>query len=110
MIIPVVLVCSSLLIVCMFTVSKVLLILNATVIVRTWGAISLNPIATVLFGMCSAVTSDACDVYTYCVGVLVSFLLCKEEGCMRCPRLCWDYVSSFKHTREECESNRVYLF
>ena len=50
-------------------------------------------------------------------------------ACMRCPFLClcwvlgWDYVSqlpyvwyyvgvksSFQHAREECESNRAYVF
>ena len=34
---------------CMFSVSKALLISSATVIVRTCGAIWLNPLATVLF-------------------------------------------------------------
>ena len=52
MIVPVILVCSSFLIsVCMFIVSKVLLISSATVIV-----IWFNPFATVLFTVCSAVT------------------------------------------------------
>ena len=52
-----VLVCSSFLIsVCMFIVSKALLISSATVIVRAGGAIWLNPFATVLFTVCSAVT------------------------------------------------------
>ena len=52
MIVPGILVCSSFLIsVCMFIVLKVLLISSATVIVRTGGAIWLNPFATVLF-MC----------------------------------------------------------
>ena len=47
-------VCSSFLIsVCMFIVSKALLILSATVIVRAEGAIWLNPFATVLFSVCS---------------------------------------------------------
>ena len=53
MIVPDILVCSSFLIsVCMFIVSKVLLILSATVIVRKGGAIWLNPSATVLFTVC----------------------------------------------------------
>ena len=65
-------VCSSFLIsVCMFIVSKVLLISSATVIVRAGGAIWLNPFATVLFSVCSAVTVVLC---------LVCLLLCKEEG------------------------------
>ena len=50
------LVCSIFLIsVCMFIVSKALLILSATVIVQAGGAIWLNPFATVLFNVCSAV-------------------------------------------------------
>ena len=51
------LVCSSFLIsVCMFIVSKALLISNATVIVRAGVGIWLHPFATVLFNVCSAVT------------------------------------------------------
>ena len=51
MIVPGMFACSSFLIsVCMFIVS------SATVIVRTRGAIWLNPFATVLFSVCSAVT------------------------------------------------------
>ena len=70
MIVPGMFVCSSFLIsVCMFIVSKNLLIWSATLIVRAGGAIWLNPFATVLFSVCSAVT--VC---------LVSLLLCKEEG------------------------------
>ena len=42
--------------VCMFIVSKALLISSATVIVRTGRAIWLNPFATGLFNVCSAVT------------------------------------------------------
>ena len=50
MIVPGMLVCSSFLIsVCMFIVSKALLISSATVIVRTGGAIWLNHMTTVLF-------------------------------------------------------------
>ena len=57
MIVPGMFVCSSFLIsVCMFIVSKALLISSATVIVRAEGAIWLNPFATVLFSVCSAVT------------------------------------------------------
>ena len=53
------LVCSSFLIsVCMFIVSKDLLISSATVIVRAGGAIWLNSFATVLFNVCSAVTVE----------------------------------------------------
>ena len=59
MIVPGILVCSSVLIsVCMFIVSKSLLISSATVIIRTGGAILLNPFVTVLFAVCSAVTES----------------------------------------------------
>ena len=44
----------------MFIVSKALLISSATVIVRAGGAIWLNPFATVLFSVCSAVTVECC--------------------------------------------------
>ena len=87
----------------MFIVSKALLISSATVVVRVRGAICLNPFATVLFNVCSAVTVECCVLYPCCMGCL---LLCKEEGtspvslqlwrggiwtCMRCPclYLCW---------------------
>ena len=101
MIVPGMFVCSSFLIsVCMFIVSKALLISCATVIVCAEGAIWLNPFATVLFSVCSAVTVECCVLYPCCMGV---FVLCKEEGsspvslqllrggiwaCMRCPCLC----------------------
>ena len=49
--------------VCMFSVSKALLISSATVIVRAGGAIWLNPFATVLFSVCSAVTVECCVLY-----------------------------------------------
>ena len=57
----------------MFIVSKVLLISSATVIVRAGGAIWLNPFATVLFNVCSAVTLVCCVLYTWCVGVFGMF-------------------------------------
>ena len=61
MIVSGILVCSSFLIsVCMFIVSKPLLISSATVIFRAWRAIWLNPIATVLFNVCSAVIVECC--------------------------------------------------
>ena len=64
------LVCSSFLIsVCMFIVSKALLISSATVIVRAGGTIWLNPIATVLYNVCSAVYVEFCVLYPCCVGV-----------------------------------------
>ena len=55
--------------VCMFIVSEALLISSATVIVRTGGAIWMNPFATVLFNVCSAVTVECCVFYPCCVGV-----------------------------------------
>ena len=55
--------------VCMFIVSKALLISSATVIVSAGKAIWLNPFATVLFNVCSAVTVECCVVYPCCVGV-----------------------------------------
>ena len=64
MIVPGMLVCSSFLIsVCMFIVSRTSLISSATVIVRAGGAIWLNPFATVLFSVCSAVTVEWCVWY-----------------------------------------------
>ena len=64
-------VCSSFLIsVCMFIVSKALLISSATVIVRAGGAIWLNPFATVV---CSAVTVECCVLYPCCMGVFGMF-------------------------------------
>ena len=107
MIVPGMFVCSSFLIsVCMFIVSKALLISSATVIVRAGGAIWLNPFATVLFSVCSAVTVECCVAWA-CLLCLLCLLLCKEEGsspvslqllrggiwaCMRCPCLCLCWV------------------
>ena len=103
MIAPGICVCSSFLIsVCMFIVSKSLLISSVTVIVRAGGGgCLLNPFAKMLFSVCSAVTVELCTrVASVC---LVCLLLCKEEGsspvslellrggiwaCMRCPCLC----------------------
>ena len=74
MIVPGMLVCNSFLIsVCMFIVSKSLCISNATVIVRAGGAIRLNPFATVLFSVCSAVTVVCCVLYPCCIGVFGMF-------------------------------------
>ena len=70
MIVPGILVCSIFLIsVCMFIVSKDFLISSATVIVRAGRAIWLNPFATVLYNVCSAVIVECCVLYPYCVGV-----------------------------------------
>ena len=69
MIVPGILVCSRFLIsVCMFIVSKELLISSATVIVRAG-----EPFATVLFTVCSAVTVECCVMYPCCVGVFGMF-------------------------------------
>ena len=73
-------VCSSSLIsVCMFIVSKALLISIATVIVRAVGDIWLDTFATVLFSVCSAVTVTCCVLYQCCVMCLLCLLLCNEE-------------------------------
>ena len=67
-------VCSSFQIsVCMFIVSKALLISSATVIVREGRAIWLNPFATVLYSVCSAVTVECCILYTCCMGMFGMF-------------------------------------
>ena len=75
MIVPGMFVCSSFLIrVCMFIVSKSLLISSATVIVRAGGGgIWLNPFATVLFSVCSSVTVECCVLYPCCMGVFGMF-------------------------------------
>ena len=105
MIVPGMFVCSCFLIsVCMFIVSKALLISSATVIVRAGGAIWLSPFSMVLF---SAVTVECCVCTRVAWACLVCLLLCKEEGsspvslqllrggiwaCMRCPCLCLCWV------------------
>ena len=53
----------------MFIVSKGLLISSATVIVRAEGANWLNPFATVLFSVCSAVIVECCVLYPCCMCV-----------------------------------------
>ena len=73
-IVPGMFVCSSFLFsVCMFIVSKTLLISRGTVIVCTGGAIWLNPFATVLFSVCSAVNVECCVLYQCCMGVFGMF-------------------------------------
>ena len=75
------LVCSSIQIsMCMFIVSKALLISSATVIVRAVGAIWLNPFSTVLFTVWSAVTVECCVCTRVTWVCLVCLLLCKEKG------------------------------
>ena len=74
MIVPGMFVCSSFLIsVCMFIVSKALLISSATVIVRAGGDIWLNPVTTVLFNVYSTVNVDCCVLYPCCMGVFALF-------------------------------------
>ena len=69
MIVPGMVVCSSFLIsVCMFIVSKALLISSSTVIVRAGGVIWFNPFATVLF------TERRTDVGLYEVPLSVPLL------------------------------------
>ena len=68
------LVCGSFLIsVCMFIVSKDMLISSATVNVCAGGVFWLNPFAMVLFTVCSAVTVECCVLYPCCVGVFGMF-------------------------------------
>ena len=57
---------------CMFIVSKALLISSATVIVSAGGAIWLNPFA-MMFSVCSAVTVECCVLYPCCMGVFGMF-------------------------------------
>ena len=79
MIVPGMFVFSSFLIsVCMFIVSKALLISSATVIVRAGGAIWLNPFATVLFSVCSEKGSSPVSLQLLRGGIW---------ACMRCPCL-----------------------
>ena len=74
MIVPGILICGSFLIsVCMFIVSKALFISGATVIVCAREAIWLNPFASVLFNVCSAVTVECCVLYPCYVGVFGMF-------------------------------------
>ena len=78
-----ILVCRSFLIsVCMFIVSKALLISSTTVIVRAGGAIWLNSFATVLFNLACVVPSLLSVVFCTRVAwvCLECLLLCKEEG------------------------------
>ena len=81
MIVPGMFVCSSFLIsVCMFIVSKALLISSATVIVRAGGAIWLNPFATVL---CLPLGKEEGSS-----PVSLQLLRGGIWACMRCPCLC----------------------
>ena len=74
MIMPGMFVCTRFLIsVCMFIVSKALLISSAPVIVRAGGATWLNHFTRVLFSVCSAVTVECCVLYPCCMGVFGMF-------------------------------------
>ena len=108
MFVPGIFVCSRFLIsVCNFIVSKALLISSATVIARAEGVIWLNPFATGLFSVCSAVTVECWVCIRVAWVCLVCLLLCKEEGssvvslqllrggiwaCTRYPCLCLCWV------------------
>ena len=84
MIVPGILVYSSfLIIVCMLIVSIALLISNATVIVRTGGAIWVNPFSTVLFTVCSSVTVECC-VCTRIAWVCLVCLLARKKALLQC--------------------------
>ena len=73
------LVCSRFLLsVCMFIVSKALLISSATVIVHAEGAIWLNPLATVLFTVCSAFTVECCVWY------VCGFVTVRKKALLQC--------------------------
>ena len=86
MIVPGMLACSSVLIsVCIFIVSKALLISSVTGIVRAGGAIWLNPFATVLCNVCSAVTVECCVLYpcgVWCV--LYVFCYVRKNALLHC--------------------------
>ena len=96
-----ILVCSSSLIsVCMFIVSKALLISSTIVIVRVGRAIGLNPFATVLFNVCSAVTvvllcaiTDRRDMGLYEMPLSMYFLGFRMGTMLAnfhmCGVLCW---------------------
>ena len=77
----------------LFIVSKALLISIATVIVRAGGAIWLNPFATVLFTVCSAITVECfVSVLVGCVWYVCSYvrkkalLQCHMHVLKCCPR------------------------
>ena len=75
--VPGMLVCGSFLIsVCKVIVSKALVISSFTVIVRAGGGGHLNPFATVVFSVCSAVTVDSCVLTRVARGCLVCLLIC----------------------------------
>ena len=67
-------------------VSKALVISSATVIVLAGGAIWLNPFATVLFSVCSAVTVGCCVLYPCCMGGRVWYVCCyvRKKALLQC--------------------------
>ena len=66
----------------MFIVSKALLISSATVIVRAGGAIWLNPFATVLFNVCSAVTVECCVLSPVLHGCVCCYV--RKKALLQC--------------------------
>ena len=71
----------------MFIVSKCLLISSATVIVRTGGAIWLNPLATVLFNVCSSVTVVLCFIPVLHVWVWYVCCYVGKNALLQCLQL-----------------------
>ena len=53
-------------------------------IVRAGGAIWLNPFATVLFSVCSAVTVECCVLYLCCMGVFGMFAVMNGRRLFSC--------------------------
>ena len=54
-------------------------------IVRAGGAIWLNPFATVLFSVCSAVTVECCVLYPCCMGVFGMFAVSvRKKALLQC--------------------------
>ena len=104
----------------------------------------MNPFATVIFSVCSAVTVECCVLYLCCMGVfgmfavmygimlfysvfaitermdmgldevpcvsLLGFGIGDDVSQLSCVRYYVFVKSSFKHTREKCESKRTYVF
>ena len=52
--------------------------------VRAGGAIWLNPFATVLFSVCSAVTVECCVLYPCCMGVFGMFSYVRKKALLQC--------------------------
>ena len=63
---------------CVCLLCRKLLILSAEVVLVGL-AIWLNPFATALFNLCSAVTVECCDFHLYCVGVFGMFAGCSPH-------------------------------